>query len=85
VALTALSCVQRNEIEAKIWKGSSVDAGVIRELRCQPDQIERGECKEGDIVAEEFLPASHPSFDMFRCMVKADLDEVIKEALRRCK
>jgi hypothetical protein len=68
-----------------VWNGSSTDIGVVRDILCKPEQIERGECKDGEIIEEEFLPASHPSFDLFRCMVKSDLDKLIEEALRRCK
>lgn len=78
-----VSC-DRRSLEAKIWFGKSTEAGIVRDEVCSPEMVADGVCQPNDIL-ERFLPASSPTFDDFRCMKKADLDELIKEAQRRCR
>jgi hypothetical protein len=74
LGLTAVSCVTRAAIDARVWKGDHVEAGIVRDVRCS----------DGKPGCEEFLPASAPVFDQMRCVTADDLNKLIEQALKNC-
>jgi hypothetical protein len=86
LACLTQSCDQsREQIDALVWKGSPVDVGIIRDITCSPEQVKNGECKKGEIIAEEFMRASSPTFSRMRCLTDTDANRLIEEAMRRCR
>lgn len=84
VVILTVSCDRRKEIDALFWVGSSVDAGIVRDVVCTKELEAQGICKNGEIL-EEFLPASAPSFNNYRCMHVDDYNRLAEEAMKKCK
>ena len=67
-----VACDPATQIRAKMWMGGN-------------GEITRNVMTEDGHQAEEFLLTTDPKFSNFRCFTKRDTENLIKEALKRCK
>lgn len=87
------SCVDlRKRVDAVVWVGDAANAGVYRSVKCTPAAELEGLCKvkcpkdesECKETYEEFLPASHPTFNRMRAFLDDDLNRLLEEAMKKC-